>query len=117
MEGKSHHCDPIMRDSLPFSVVLVSKNTMLKMACIAKFSVPKYSNDQKIYRRANRNEGSREKEHREGCHPKISSIQQMRMEGGQDIFTYVIMEELSCCVETAILDDSRAISRFVRLST
>jgi hypothetical protein len=33
MTGKSHHCDPTIRDSLPFSPVLVSKKTMLKMAC------------------------------------------------------------------------------------
>jgi len=33
MARKSHHCDPTIRDSLPFSLVFVSKNTILKMAC------------------------------------------------------------------------------------
>jgi len=39
MTGKSHHCDPTIRDSLPFSLVLVSKKTILKMACNMSWKV------------------------------------------------------------------------------
>ena len=32
--GKSHHCRPMVSDSIPFSLVVVLKNTILKRACI-----------------------------------------------------------------------------------
>jgi hypothetical protein len=39
MTGKSHHWDPMIRDSLPFSLVLMSKKTILKMACNMNWKV------------------------------------------------------------------------------
>ena len=64
---------------------------------------------------ANRNEGSWKKEHRQGRHPRNYFVQHVRGRWKNQL-RHVILEELSCWVETVILDESRAISRSIRLS-
>ena len=116
MAGKSHHCDPTIIDSLPFSLVLVSKNTMLKMACNCECLSAYFPLIWRLDRRTETKVPGRKIIVRAAT-LEITLFSKCE-EGGKkkNQLTHVIMEELSCWVETAILDESRAISRFIRLS-